>query len=90
MVCAPAEEDDFGRGCARLGSAVTVQDGELVERWQIVGPEDANVADCRMSEDAPMARALLGRRAGEVVMVRGPGGGRPVTVVAIEQAGVPW
>jgi transcription elongation GreA/GreB family factor len=41
-----------------------------------------------ISADTPMARALLGHRVGEQVRVERPGGRWPVTILAVESAGL--
>lgn len=74
---------------ARVGDVVHVQDGHLEEWWRIVPPEEADASRRLISEETPMARALLGHRAGEVVQVQSPGSARgwPVTIVAVEAIG---
>jgi transcription elongation GreA/GreB family factor len=69
-----------------VGDVVHVQDGELEEWWRIVPPEEADAARRFISEQTPMARALLGHRAGDVVSVRAPGAPRgwPVTILAVD------
>ena len=43
-------------------------------RYQIVGPDEADIKANRISYLSPIARALIGKRTGEVVMVRVPKG----------------
>jgi transcription elongation factor GreB len=50
---------------------------------QLVGVDEANPAAGLIAFVAPLARALLGRRVGDVVTVRAPGGGEEVEVVAL-------
>jgi len=69
----------------RVGSWVQVRDGEIEEGWRIVTSLEADAARRMISEETPLARALLGRAVGEVVSVRGPQGGRwPVTILSVE------
>jgi transcription elongation factor GreA len=74
-----------------VGDVVHIQDGQLEEWWRIVPPEEADAARRLISEETPMAQALLGHRAGETVHVRAPGATRgwPVTIVAVEAIGAP-
>jgi transcription elongation factor GreB len=51
-----------------------------------VGPDEFDVARGRISVDAPLGRALLGKREGDVVVVQRPIGATDVTVVAISWA----
>lgn len=69
---------------------VTVEDEEgRRTTWRIVGPDEADARRGLLSAHAPLARALLGRRAGDEVEVERPGGARTLTVVAVHQARPP-
>lgn len=46
--------------------------GDELELYRIVPPEDSDPLRSQLSEASPVARALLGRRAGERVRVQGP------------------
>ena len=67
----------------RLGSRVRVLcvDGEV--QFNIVEPVEADIAEERLSAESPLGRALLGRRVGEEVRFRAPGGAQAVTVVEV-------
>jgi len=58
-----------------FGAIVAVEDeaGASAE-YQIVGPDEFDVAAGRISIDSPLARALLGRRVGDEVAVQRPKG----------------
>ena len=47
--------------------------GEEV-RYQIVGEDEADIKAGRISVNSPIARALIGKEEGDVVVVRAPGG----------------
>jgi transcription elongation factor GreB len=69
----------------RLGAHVTVRDGAGRERrYQIVGVDEANGAEGRLAFVAPVARALLGRRVGEITAVQTPRGEDELEIVAID------
>jgi transcription elongation factor GreB len=76
----PADRDEI-----RFGARVTLRghDGEI-RQVQIVGVDEANPAAGLVAFVAPLARALLGRRAGDPVTVRAPGGAEDLEVVAID------
>jgi transcription elongation factor GreA len=60
---------------ARVGSTVTVTEpGGAPERYQIVGPAEADPARGRISHESPIGRALLGHKAGDHVEAKTPGG----------------
>ena len=69
-------------GIVRLGSWVEVQDGDLREGWRIVARHEADAMRRLISEEAPLARALLGHRATDKVRVLGPER-RMVTIVSV-------
>jgi transcription elongation factor GreB len=71
-------------GRAYFGAWVTVEheDGEE-HTWRLVGPDEFDVAAGRVSVDAPVGRALLGRKEGDTVRVQRPGGTLEVTVVEV-------
>ncbi len=73
-------------GQAGFGSWVTVLD-EAGERatWRIVGPDEADAKRRLVSADAPLARALLGKRAGDTATVRRPKGEVELTVVEVRR-----
>ncbi|WP_372765616.1 GreA/GreB family elongation factor, partial [Litorivivens sp.] len=43
-------------------------------RYRIVGEDEANVKEGMISVTSPIARALIGKTEGDVVVVRAPGG----------------
>ena len=58
-----------------FGATVDVQDGEgQAATWQIVGEDEADIKEGRISVSSPIARALIGKEAGESVEVKTPGG----------------
>lgn len=74
-------------GVVSFGSTVTVKDGSGVERvWQIVSSRDAAPAQGKISAESPVARALLGLKAGDVARVLLPRGESEMTVLAVDVA----
>jgi transcription elongation factor GreB len=68
-----------------FGARVTVvtQDG-AERRYHIVGPDELDLGADRVSMDAPLARALLGKSIDAEVTLELPGGTVQVTLVQIE------
>jgi transcription elongation factor GreA len=67
-----------------LGSEVAVADGEGVEEsYTIVGSLEADPRLGLISNESPVGRALLGKRAGETASVVAPGGRFDLTVVSV-------
>ncbi len=80
--------DDRGDGKAATlvqpGMEVTVQmDGEPAETYRIVGAAEADPRSGKISNESPLGAALLGRRVGDRVRVRTPGGVVEYQVVKI-------
>lgn len=66
-----------------FGATVTVEDEEGEKHtWQIVGPDE--LGEGCISHEAPLGKALLGRRAGEAVVVKRPAGEVEYTVVRVQ------
>ena len=59
-----------------IGRTVVVreQGTEMEEEYTIVGPPEANPAQGLISNESPMGRALLNKRAGDEAVVVSPGG----------------
>ncbi|MGH8457431.1 MAG: GreA/GreB family elongation factor, partial [Stenotrophobium sp.] len=67
-----------------FGAWVEVVDEEGNSRiYRIVGADEADVAQGWISVDSPVARALLGRRAGEQVSVQLPRGAQQLELLRI-------
>lgn len=63
-------------GAVYFGALIELEDGDSGERLscRIVGPDETDARAGTISIDAPLARALLKRRAGDEVEVQLPGG----------------
>ena len=70
-----------------VGSTVTVRDVEFDEEqtYQIVGSQEADPMNGRISEESPFGRALLGRRTGEEVTVEAPAGSIRYQIVGLHR-----
>ncbi|TMC05321.1 MAG: GreA/GreB family elongation factor [Chloroflexi bacterium] len=67
----------------RVGSRVRVRDADGEDEFAVVAPEDLDTGACRISTVSPLGRALLGRRVGDRVLFRAPGGVMGVTIIGI-------
>jgi len=52
-------------------------------RYQIVGEDEASVKENRISITSPLARSLIGKEEGDVVVVRTPGGDAEYEIVSV-------
>ncbi|RMG13238.1 MAG: transcription elongation factor GreB [Deltaproteobacteria bacterium] len=76
--------DPAQAGRVFFGAWVTVEDEEgETATYRIVGPDEFDPARRWISVDSPLARALLGKGEGDVVLVRRPKGEAEVEIVAI-------
>jgi transcription elongation GreA/GreB family factor len=67
-------------GRVRFGGSVTIErDDGRTQTWRIVGEDEADPAKGSVSHVSPLARAVLGRRIGDEVVVAG----RTVEITAV-------
>lgn len=69
----------------QFGATLVLANAESGEevRYQIVGPDEANVDEGRISVASPLARAMLGREVGDEVKVKLPAGQRVYEILEI-------
>ncbi len=76
----PVDRDEI-----RFGARVKMRDAAgALREIQIVGVDEADPGKGLVAFLAPLARALLGRRAGDQVTVRAPGGADELEVLAVD------
>jgi transcription elongation factor GreA len=80
----PASLDADGR--VVFGSTVELEDMESGKKvtYQIVGDDEADIKASMISFNSPVARALIGKFAGDVVEVRTPGGLREYEILDVK------
>ena len=85
--CSVIEEEDTDTNTVRLGSKITVEDVELgdQETYQVVGSQEADPRNGRISEESPFGKALLGKSVGELVIVEAPAGNIEYKVLEIQR-----
>jgi len=67
-----------------FGAKVTlVDDDDKKQVYQIVGADEADVKLGRLSITAPLARALLGKKKGELIEVTTPGGSKGYEIAKV-------
>ncbi|NIS63454.1 MAG: transcription elongation factor GreA [Proteobacteria bacterium] len=68
-----------------FGSVVLLENLDTGERvqYEIVGPDESNVKQGKISSDSPVGHALIGKKVDDEVSVRTPGGIRNFQVVRI-------
>ena len=86
--CTVIEEHESDPNTVRMGSRITVEDLELGEQesYQVVGSQEADPMNGRISEESPFGKALLGQRAGDIVIVEAPAGNIKYKIIEIQKA----
>jgi len=69
-----------------FGATVKIADAESGKesRYQIVGEDEADSKSGLISINSPIARALIGKKEGDVVEVAAPGGTRELEILGVE------
>ena len=83
QVIDPASLDADGR--VVFGATVDLEDatsGDMVT-YQIVGDDEADIKQGKISVSSPIARALIGKSEGDTADVQAPGGVRSYDVLAV-------
>jgi transcription elongation factor GreA len=83
QVIDPSSVDADGR--VVFGSTVEIEDVDSGERnvYQIVGDDEADILEGKISVNAPIARALIGKTEGDTAEVQAPAGLRNYDILAV-------
>ena len=79
-------DHNLPRDAVTLGSIVVVKDLEedVEDRYEIVGSQEANPREGRISDDSPVGKGLIGHRAGESLSIPVPSGEIRLQIVSVE------
>ena len=79
-------DENTPKDAITLGSIVKVRDIEedFEETYEIVGSQEANPREGRISDDSPLGRGLHGHKAGETVVVIAPAGDIKFEILSVE------
>ena len=81
------DENEIDTSVVSLGSVVRVRDesdGEEFE-YSLVGSNEANPAENKISDQSPIGRALIGTRAGQEITVLAPGGELKMKILEVSR-----
>ncbi|HLU37552.1 MAG TPA: transcription elongation factor GreA [Thermomicrobiales bacterium] len=72
-------------GTINLGSRITVQadDDDEPEQWVLVNEEESSALDGRISDESPVGIALLGKKAGDSVVIKTASGQITYTIIDV-------
>ena len=79
--------DAENAGVVGLGCTIKVRDLEFDETsvYTIVGSQEANPMEAKISDDSPFGRAMLGKRIGDIVEFEAPAGTVKFEILAVER-----
>ena len=85
--CIVISEEESNTDTVSIGSKITVEDVALgfEETYQVVGSQEADPMNGRISEESPFGKALVGAKEGDTVTVEAPRGSIVYTVTKIER-----
>ena len=73
-------------GACVFGATIELEDlqsGDMVT-YQIVGDDEANIKEGKISISSPVSRALIGKYSGDVAEVQAPGGLREYEILNVK------
>lgn len=79
------DTDSLPKERAVFGCRVELENidtGEMVA-YQLVGPDESNIDSGRISVTSPLGKAIIGKKMGDEIVVRAPGGKRLYELVEI-------
>ena len=78
-------EKNAGREVVGIGNHVTIQEKGLPpETYHVVGAQEADPRNGKISNESPIGRALIDHKVGDVVQAETPGGKIDFTILKIE------
>lgn len=81
------EENDEIVGIVSLGCTIKVRDLDFdeIEIYAIVGSQEANPGQYRISDDSPFGRAALGKTIGDIIEYEAPAGMVRYEILGVEK-----
>lgn len=79
------DPDTLTRDKAVFGCTVVLENidtGDEVS-YQLVGPDESNIKEGRISFDSPLGKAIVGKKLGDEIVINAPGGRRNYELVDI-------
>lgn len=78
--------NNAGSDTVSIGSTVTIKydDDDDTEEYTIVGSTEADPFENKISNESPIAKAIMGAKKGDTVIVSSPNGEYNVTIVSIK------
>ena len=79
-------DHNLPKDAVTLGSIVMVKDldEDFEDKYEIVGSQEANPREGRISDDSPVGKGLIGHRAGDTVTIAVPAGEIRIEILSVE------
>ena len=79
-------DHNLPKDAVTLGSVVMVKDldEDFEDKYEIVGSQEANPREGRISDDSPVGKGLIGHRAGDTVTISVPAGEIRLEILSVE------
>ena len=81
------DEEEISTDIVSMGIKVKILDIDMEEEetYSIVGSEEANPMENKISDESPMGKALIGAKLGETVTVEAPNGSYEIKILEISK-----
>ena len=81
------DSDAVAKDEVTIGKTVTVEEVGTTDKdvYHIVGAAGANIFSGRISNESPIAQALIGKKTGDIVTIESPAGSYDVKIVSVEK-----
>ncbi len=79
------DPEDLPKDKAVFASRVVLENIDTSEevQYQLVGPDESNIQDGRISVSSPLGKAIIGKCPGDEVVLQAPGGKRTYELIEI-------
>ncbi|MFP3999064.1 MAG: transcription elongation factor GreA [Desulfobacterales bacterium] len=79
------DPDTLSKEKAVFGCTVVLENVDTGDEvtYQLVGPEESNIKEGRISVGSPLGKAIVGKKLGEEIIINAPGGRRNYELVDI-------
>ncbi len=81
------DSDAVAKDEVAIGKTVTVEEVGTTDKdvYHIVGAAGADIFSGRISNESPIAQALIGKKTGDIVTIESPAGSYDVKIVSVEK-----
>ena len=81
------DSDAVAKDEVAIGKTVTVQEVGTTDKdvYHIVGAAGADIFSGRISNESPIAQALIGKKTGDIVTIESPAGSYDVEIISVEK-----